>query len=305
MSGSTESGDARQAAPWKERLGGLYSRHRRLFAALGVLLAVAAALLVYDALQPEPQRLTQEHIDAAVGRTLESLPPEPSLASTAYQIIRPSLVVIQGLGSSSRAEEELAPEQAPGPDENSGGREEGEFSGSLGTGVVIVDDGTILTCLHVVGGADAVRVIFADGSESEAEVIVRQPENDLAVLRALIIPDDLAPATLAASAMLRVGDEVAAVGHPFGISGSLSAGVVSGLGRNYLWPDTGRTLTNLIQFDAAVNPGNSGGPLVNRDGEVVGIVTALLNPTGQDFFIGIGFAVPIETASAAAGPPVW
>ena len=96
-----------------------------------------------------------------------------------------------------------------------------------------------------------------------------------------------------------------AVGHPFGIVNSLSAGVISGLRRNHLWPETGRTLTNLIQFDAAVNPGNSGGPLVNRDGEVVGIVTALLNPTEQEFFVGIGFAVPIETAAGAVGPALW
>ena len=113
------------------------------------------------------------------------------------------------------------------------------------------------------------------------------------------------PATLAGSAGLNVGDEVVAVGNPFGISNSLSAGVVSGLGREYRSPASRRAAQNLIQFDAAVNPGNSGGPLVNRDGEVVGIVTALLNPTDQDVFIGIGFAVPIETAAGALGSPPY
>ena len=170
---------------------------------------------------------------------------------------------------------------------------------------MIDDSGTILGSLHVVRDAVEVRVTFADGTESQARVIVRQPENDLAVLRPDVIPDDLVPATLTGSDTLRVGDEVVAVGNPFGISNSLSAGVVSGLGRQYRSPKTAETLTNLIQFDAAVNPGNSGGPLLNRDGEVVGIVAALLNPTEQDVFIGIGLAVPIETAAAALGSPPY
>ena len=107
------------------------------------------------------------------------------------------------------------------------------------------------------------------------------------------------------SGILQVGDEVFAVGHPFGIVNSLTAGVVSGLGRTFKTAKTSQTLKNLIQFDAAINPGNSGGPLLNRNGEVVGVVTGLLNPTEQEVFIGIGFAVPIETAAAAAGSPPY
>ena len=132
-------------------------------------------------------------------------------------------------------------------------------------------------------------------------VVLTQEHNDLAVLRPLEIPDDLLPATLASSP--QVGDEVFALGNPFGMSTSLTAGVVSGLGRSFKSARSGLTLLNLIQFDAAINPGNSGGPLVNRSGEVVGIVSGLFNPTGQDFFIGIGFAVTIETAGAALGGP--
>jgi S1-C subfamily serine protease len=180
---------------------------------------------------------------------------------------------------------------------------EGKARSSLGTGVVVADTGIILTCLHVVKDASTVTVVFADGTESEAQVMVRQPENDLAVLSAMKIPDDLKPATLVSSASLNVGDEVIAVGNPFGVFNSASDGVVSGLGRQYTSRETGATLHNLIQFDAAVNPGNSGGPLVNRNGEVVGIVTSLLNPTNQDVFIGIGFAVPIDTAGGAMGSP--
>jgi len=181
------------------------------------------------------------------------------------------------------------------------GSAEDRNSQGLGTGVVIVDDGTILTNLHVVAGAERLGVIFADGTETAAEIVSVQPDQDLAVIRALSIPDDLTPATLASTRDLRVGDRVIAVGFPFGIGPSLSSGVVSGLGREYQTPEGERVLSNLIQFDAAANPGNSGGPLVNADGHVVGIVTAILNPTAQRVFIGIGFAVPIETAASGAG----
>jgi S1-C subfamily serine protease len=132
-------------------------------------------------------------------------------------------------------------------------------------------------------------------------VIGLQPENDLAVLQAKTIPDDLVPATLRSTRDLAMGDEVIAVGFPFGIGPSVSAGVVSGLKREYRSPEGKRLLTNLIQFDAAANPGNSGGPLATMDGEVVGIVTAILNPSDQGVFIGIGFAVPIENAASAVG----
>jgi S1-C subfamily serine protease len=112
---------------------------------------------------------------------------------------------------------------------------------------------------------------------------------------------DLVPATLRSTRDLSMGDQVIAVGFPFGIGPSVSAGVVSGLRREYRSPEGKRLLTNLIQFDAAANPGNSGGPLATMDGEVVGIVTAILNPSDQGVFIGIGFAVPIENAASAVG----
>ena len=173
----------------------------------------------------------------------------------------------------------------------------------VGTGVVIVDKGVILTNLHVVAGAETIKVTFFDGLESIATVTGTQPENDLAVLQAQKIPDDLIAATMRSTADLQPGDQVAAVGFPFGIGPSVSAGVVSGLKRSFRSPEGRQELGNLIQFDAAANPGNSGGPLVNMDGEVLGIVTAILNPTQQRTFIGIGFAVPIENAASAAGSP--
>jgi S1-C subfamily serine protease len=168
---------------------------------------------------------------------------------------------------------------------------------------VVVDKGIILTNLHVVSGVKLVKVVFSDGSESEAEVVGLQPDNDLAVLQAKAVPDDLPPANLGSTRDLAVGDPVIAVGFPFGIGPSVSAGVVSGLNREFRSPEGERLLTNLIQFDAAANMGNSGGPLVNAKGEVVGIVTAILNPGEQRVFIGIGFAVTMESAATAIGLP--
>jgi S1-C subfamily serine protease len=146
-----------------------------------------------------------------------------------------------------------------------------------------------------------IKVVFADGMESKASIKSVQPENDLAVLQAHKIPDDMIAATMRSTHDLMPGDQVVAVGFPFGIGPSASSGVVSGLKRSFRSPEGKQEMTNLIQFDAAANPGNSGGPLVTMDGQVVGIVTAILNPSHQRTFIGIGFAVPIENAAAAVG----
>ena len=178
-----------------------------------------------------------------------------------------------------------------------------EMQSSVGSGVVILDTGVILTNIHVVAGAKRISVIFSEGLESEAVVTGTRPEDDLAVLQAMTLPDDLQAATLQSTSGLSPGDHVTAVGFPFGIGPSVSSGVVSGLRRDYRTPEGKRLLTNLIQFDAAVNPGNSGGPLVNATGEVVGIVTGILNPTEQRVFVGVGFAVPIENAAMAVGVP--
>jgi S1-C subfamily serine protease len=248
----------------------------------GAAVVLVALAVAWQAGRTAPaRRLTQADIDAAVLHTLatKSL---PSRAAKAYATVRPSVVLVRGW----RRDE--------GGKKNDGGS-------STGTGVVIVDRGIILTNLHVVAGTDWVEVVFSDGLESEATVIATQPERDLAVLQAKTLPDDLVPATLRSTQDLAPGDEVVAVGFPFGIGPSASAGVISGLRREFVSPQGKRLLTNLIQFDAAANPGSSGGPLVTMDGEVIGIVTAILNPTDQRVFVGIGFAVPIEDASSAFG----
>ena len=230
-----------------------------------------------------PQRLTQEDIDAAVMHSWQNQT-LPSRAARAAATIAPSVVLVRGFNDVKSAKDKKEAEHG------------------VGTGVVVKDDGTIMTNWHVVEGATRLEVTFEDGTQSPAVVVGIKPENDLAIIKPKKIPDDLTPAVLAGSGDLQPGDEVVAVGFPFGIGPSVSAGVVSGLGREFK-SSKDHLMRGLIQFDAAANPGNSGGPLVNMAGEVVGIVTAILNPTQARTFIGIGFATTIESAGTAVGIP--
>ncbi len=286
-------------------------RHERwLWAASLVLAMLAAGWPAWTAQTRMQHQPSLEQIDAALR---ESIAKEPlqSAGLGAYEAVLPSVVRVVGEPApqvstvarrTSKAGKPVVP--APDPDEADRADDAGPHAGrSVGTGVVIVDKGLILTNLHVVDGAVRIKVTFADGSESEARVVNRMPDNDLAVLQALVIPDDLHAATMRSTAGLAPGEAVMAVGFPFGIGPSASQGVVSGLKREFRSPEGKRILTNLIQFDAAANPGNSGGPLITMDGHVVGIVTAIMNPSQQRTFIGIGFAVPIEAAAAGAGLP--
>ena len=265
------------------------------------LLTVLAALWQFGPKLPKP--LTQKDIDRAVLHTLTKTP-LPSPAAKAFAAVSGSVVRVVGY---SRPDAKAGDGKAdPKSDKNKsfmGPEYEEPDERGVGTGVVIIDNGTILTNLHVVQGARRIKVVFADGLEADADIVGLQPENDLAVLKARKIPDDLIAATMRSTGDLLPGDRVTAVGFPFGIGPSVSHGVVSGLKREFRSPEGKRILTNLIQFDAAANPGNSGGPLVTDDGEVVGIVTAIYNPTAERFFVGIGFAVPIENAAQAAGMP--
>ena len=281
------AGDPAAPAPQpglRRRLRAFGARFERsLVFAGGMLIAVIAACALYF-LQDKPAEIVQEDIDAAVLRTLETKT-LPSRAAKAAESVREAVVRVRGY-----YEDPKDPEAEKTPR-------------GVGTGVVIIDNGTILTNLHVVQGAKRVTVTFYDGHESEAEFVGAQVDNDLAVIRAKSIPDDLPAATLGSTARLQPGDEVVAVGFPYGIGPSVSAGVVSGLNREFHSTRGERSLKGLIQFDAAANPGNSGGPLVNMSGEVVGIVTAILNPTAAGTFIGIGFAATIESAGTAVGIP--
>jgi serine protease DegQ len=272
-------------------------RWRALLLATLVLATAAALLWRFGPALPKP--LTQKDIDRAVLHTLGKTG-LPAPAAKAYASVRGSVVRVVGYSPPDAPKPEAL---KPGAKPRMGPEPEEPDERGVGTGVVIRDDGTILTNLHVVYGARRIKVVFADGLEADADIVGLQPQNDLAVLKARKIPDDLQAATMRSTHDLAPGDRVTAIGFPFGIGPSVSHGVVSGLKREFRSPEGQRILTNLIQFDAAANPGNSGGPLVTDDGEVVGIVTAIYNPTSERFFVGIGFAVPIENAAQAAGLP--
>ncbi|HEY7273129.1 MAG TPA: trypsin-like peptidase domain-containing protein [Actinoplanes sp.] len=166
---------------------------------------------------------------------------------------------------------------------------------AIGTGVIVNANGTILTAAHVVAGADTITVAYADGTRSRAIVARANAQQDIAMLTPAKLPETVVPAALGGG--VAVGDDVVAIGNPLGLTASTTNGVVSGLDRGTRG-ESG-AMTGLIQFDAAVNPGSSGGPLINDKAQVVGIVVALANPTSAGTFIGIGFAVPIGAALGA------
>lgn len=175
----------------------------------------------------------------------------------------------------------------------------GGQSQATGSGVVLDEDGTILTNNHVVEGGGTLEVRFSDGYTTTAKVLGTDPGDDLAVIKADVSGsgEKLTVATLGSSAAARPGDPVLAIGNPLGYAGTITEGIVSAIGRTYGSGAGTRPIRNMIQTDASINPGNSGGPLLDCQGKVIGINTALDNPSGQDVNIGIGFAVPIDTAS--------
>ncbi len=259
---------------------------RRLTVSLaGAVLLSAVTLAGAQARGPDSLAdLTEQVVGAVVnisasttvetrGRTLPQLPP-----GTPFEDLFEEFFNRRGQGGQG------------GP----GGQSQGDTprqrrSNSLGSGFVIDPSGIVITNNHVIGDANEISVIFSDGSKLKAEIIGKDPKIDLAVLR--VKPDKpLKAVPFGDSEKLRPGDWVMAIGNPFGLGGSVTAGIVSARGRNI---DSG-PYDNYIQTDASINKGNSGGPLFNMNGEVVGINTAILSPTGGS--VGIGFAVPAATA---------
>jgi S1-C subfamily serine protease len=229
---------------------------------------VAAGLTVIVVLLVTVAVLATRLLGAPPGASTSAPAPSPSPSATAsltvpaiYQRLVPSLVGIQA------------------------GR-------GFGTGVIVSDDGTIITADHVIANASAIVVTYADGTLTRATVLSANKQMDIALLAPARLPQVVVPAVLGGAA--DIGTPVVAIGDPLGLTDSVSSGVVSGLNRS-ADTDTGKR-SGLIQFDAAVNPGSSGGPLLDGRGKVIGIVVALAAPDGRDAFAGIGFAVPIGTA---------
>jgi putative serine protease PepD len=248
------------AGPRPAAARGLRRRRAAVLAVVAVLAVLAVVLAVLVTRGGAPDRARPA---AAPRPTATASPSVPAI----YQRVRPSVVLVR-------------------------------TSHDLGTGVVVADDGTILTANHVVAGRTArITVTFYDGTTARAAIVSASPKLDVAVLRPASLPGVVVPAALGGST--GVGAQVVAIGNPLGLTDSVSAGVVSGLNR------TARTaagsFSGLIQFDASVNPGSSGGPLLDAGGRVVGIVVSIANPTNEDAFAGIGFAVPIGSALGGKG----
>jgi S1-C subfamily serine protease len=211
--------------------------------------------------------------DAAPAVSARAATPSPSPTSTAslavpaiYQRVAPSVVIVRT------------------------GHE-------LGTGVIVADDGTILTANHVIASGGTITVTFADGTTANATVAGADKKLDIAALTPATLPQVVVPATVGGAA--GVGAPVVAIGNPLGLTDSVSAGVISGLDRTADTNDG--KFSGLIQFDASVNPGSSGGPLLDTHGLVIGIVVSIAAPDGKDAFAGIGFAVPIGAALGGGG----
>lgn len=259
------------------RIKGLRTRARGMLPFVSGVLATLFALILFNFIFPNTQ-MTESEVRDVIDSTLASATPRTPDAVQVYENVRYSIVLIEVTG---------------------------EGGDGLGAGVVIDLFGDILTSHHVVADSTDITVTFADGSKSTAFILSETPEQDIAVLRAFNTPDFLVPATLGNPGAMRVGDDVFAIGHPFGLTGSLTSGVISGFGRSFQPPGSDIPIQELIQFDAAVNPGSSGGPLLNRNGQVIGIVTGIISPEEKGSFAGVGFAVPITNAIAggSSAPP--
>jgi S1-C subfamily serine protease len=267
---------------FRKRFSGLGKRLRGLLPFLTGVLAALLALYIYSALSPDTQ-LTRSDVDQVVADAMASATPRPPDSVRVYQVIQPSLVLIETERTEDNGQEDMA----------------------LGSGTVINDRGDVLTSLHVVDKANKISLTFADGTKAEGQIVSSEPEIDIALVSTSVLPQVLVPATIGNPGAMKVGDEAYVVGNPFGLYSSMSAGVISGFDRVYHPPELPDVIRGLIQVDAAINPGNSGGPLLNSRGHVVGVVTGIVNPTKDTFFIGIGFAVPINVAAGGAGgmPP--
>jgi S1-C subfamily serine protease len=231
---------------------------RRPRAAVLAVTAVVIVLVAVIVVLATRRQATSDPRPAATPRPSVSASPS---VSAIYQRVRPSVVLVR-------------------------------TSHDLGSGVIVSDNGMIVTANHVIAGATRIAVTYYNGATTTAKVVSANPKQDVAVLSPAALPPTVVPASLGGGA--NVGAPVVAVGNPLGLADSVSAGVISGLNRTAETAEG--TYSGLIQFDASVNPGSSGGALLDAKGHLIGIVVSIANPAHEDAFAGIGFAVPIGTA---------
>ena len=302
MEGS-ESHDPAPSASSRHGWRALRSRRAGGATVVALIVVVSAAWVLWPSSATRPTRtevagIVKKAVDTAVADAKAEVAAAPARAALAFRRALPSVVFIATGDAARDSESSDTSPSTLAPDSNASS--DAQLVGGLGAGVIINAEGMILTANHVVAEANVIKVTFADGTSTLASIESAQPERDIAVLRPDRTPEIVVPAVIGGG--MKVGDEAYAIGHPLGLADSMSSGVISALNRS-IPAGKGVVLKGLMQFDAAVNPGNSGGPLLNRNGQVVGIVTALANPSEQGFFVGIGFAVPIQEASGAAGGP--
>ena len=254
----------------RDRIRDLGHRTRTAQLFVASVATAVAIVTIGAALQPKAIPLTPTDVKRAVIDALASSTPKPNVAIEAYDRVKESVVAVR-----TRTGGNATPQPR-------------------GAGFILDTGGTIVTSLHILSDAEAIFVVFYDGAELQAQVLDRQPEFDVAVLG--VSAGGRKQATLASAKNLKVGDEAMVVGSPLGLGNGLSVGTVSRLGTLVQPAWGGPPIGGLIQFNAAVYPGNSGGPLVNRRGEVIGIVIVAANE-----LTGVGFAVPIDAAASVAG----
>ena len=248
--------------------------------------AVAVSPATLPTLPPPPTPLPPELVQEADA--------EEQLLINLYERVSPSVVSIQAVKTLEEFEHPALPEGIPTPEfPDEPFRQQGE-----GSGFVVDTQGHIVTNNHVVADTNELLVTFFDGTVLLATIVGTDPDSDLAVIKVDAPPEGLRPITWGDSDQLRVGQRAVAIGNPFGFDNTLTSGIVSGLSRS-LPAITGYRIPEIIQTDAAINPGNSGGPLLNSQGEVIGVNSAIVpnfNQLGERSFLGVGFAIPSSLA---------
>jgi serine protease Do len=261
-------------------------------AGCGISLSQPSLQAIGNAAAAPPAATVAAPVPAASGPDVQT-----EILTSVYQRVNPSVVNISITKNVSQSSAFPFPFGNNNNNNNNNSGTRPFVEQGLGSGFVYDMQGHIITNNHVVDGAQTVEVTFADEVTVPATVVGTDPGSDLAVIQVKVDPSELHPVTLGNSDQLQVGQRAIAIGNPFGLEGSLTSGIISGMGRTLPASNSDFVIPNIIQTDAPINPGNSGGPLLNDQGEVIGVNSAIVpstNSNGQSGFLGIGFAIPVN-----------